>query len=40
MAMTAMLTAFGLISMSLYRFVMRPGFDPLSSARDQAGDPS
>jgi hypothetical protein len=26
--------------MSLYRFLMRLGFDPMSSARDQASDPS
>jgi hypothetical protein len=33
--------------MSLYRFgpqhpvnAMRPGFDPMTSARDEAGDPS
>ena len=28
------------ISMSFYSFVMRPGFDPMSSTRDEAGDPS
>jgi hypothetical protein len=33
MAMTVMLTAFG-------SFVMRPGFDPISPTRDEAGDPS
>ena len=39
MAMTVMLPAFGL-SMSFYRFVVPPGFDPMSSTRDEAGDPS
>jgi len=39
MAMTVILPAFGL-SMSFYRFVVPPGFDPMSYARDLAGDPS
>jgi hypothetical protein len=29
-----------LISMSLYSFVRRPAFDPMSSTHDEAGDPS
>ena len=40
MGMTAMFDGVRLISMSLYSFVMRLGFDPMPSARDQAGDPS